>query len=844
MRRIDDTVFAVEQSLVALFLSAMTVMIFFEVIDRRLDDSGSKLGELFQKFGLVSAAGRPAFDSGVAPWLAAILGYLILTLGAAGAEKNNSGKRFFGKSWGKWVAGAIAFLLCVLVFYLMNATSSRNVYFLVGGLSLAAFVRSQWQEKHEGWMFRTGISLFVVAPIFVWFANTYFGNGYGWSKEISRMLTLWVGFFGASVCVHEGKHIRIEALEKTWPKKYAHYVAAAGYVLVGVFSLFLAYLGFRYVFVGEGSSYQLGDTLELTGVPSWIMNVALPIAFGITAIRFFAAAVSSIMGGNYGAAAKGEGIEEAERLAAESGVAVAVGEQKKQKPIFYVFGAIALLMPFVLGKAGVLISVILIGAMLALPLFALLGLIVITCFTLWAGFSDPHQFQSPLVERMRELADKEALLAIPLFIMSGAVMGHGQISQKLINFARACVGWMPGGLAVSAVMACMFFAAISGSSPATVVAIGGSMAPALIAAGYQPSFAHGLVTSAGSLGILIPPSIPMIVYALVNQTTPIRVEELFAAGYGPGLVIGGILMGYSIYRGKLDKTPRDTFTWRQVYQAAVDGFWALMFPVIIMGGITFGVYNAIEAACISVVYAVVVEVFVHRAIKISDIPKVFAEVGVMLGSFLVILVISQGFTEFLEEKSVPHLAVEWIQGRGYTRGEFLLALNLLLLVVGCLMDIMSAILVFVPLIAPMAHALGIDPLHLGIVFIVNLEIGYLTPPIGMNLFVASTLFGKPMGYMVRAVLPFIILMMGGLIVITYVPSLSGDFGRWILGVDNAQTITQTPVDNDGEHEANENAPTAPAANGNVMTMEQMMQQATDEGEAGGEPVVPVPTVPE
>jgi len=253
-----------------------------------------------------------------------------------------------------------------------------------------------------------------------------------------------------------------------------------------------------------------------------------------------------------------------------------------------------LLLPL-LGKGGLLAAAIVAMALLGKPLFVLIGGATVLCFLLWAGFDSLNQFLV-LIERIRSLADAPPLLAIPLFIMSGAIMGRGQISVRLVEFAKAIVGWLPGGLAISTVIGCMLFAAISGSSPATLVAIGAMMGPTLIANRYSERFSHGLLTSAGSLGILIPPSIPMIVYPIVNQGSLIEVEALFASGFGPGLVMGGILMGFAIFRGIVDKTPRTSFEMGHVLVAARDGFWALMFPVLILGGIYSGFFTAVEAA--------------------------------------------------------------------------------------------------------------------------------------------------------------------------------------------------------------------------------------------------------
>lgn len=496
---------------------------------------------------------------------------------------------------------------------------------------------------------------------------------------------------------------------------------------------------------------------------------------------------------------------------------------RKKPPVFFGLLGVALVLPF-LGKGGMVASVVITCALLGVPLFALIGLVTILCFTVYTGYSEVTQF-SPMVERMRGLIDQKTLVAVPLFIMSGSVMARGEISTRLIDFARSCVGWIPGGLGMSAVFACVFFAAISGSSPATVIAIGAMMAPALIDAGYSDRFSHGLLTSAGSLGILIPPSIPMILYPIVyGPSANIETETLFASGFGPGILIALILMGYCLVYGIIKKAPRDVFEWRAIGRTAVKGFWALMFPVLILGGIYGGIYTTVEAAAFSVVYAVLVEVYVHRAMKLSEVPETFKETGVFLGALLVIMVAALAFDEFLHEEGVPEQLVAWIESLHLPKWQFLLLLNGLLLIVGMAMDILSAMFIFVPLLAPVAAFMGVDPLHFGIIFIVNLEIGYLTPPVGLNLFVASTLFERPLGHIIKSVVPFIALMLCALIPITYWPELSVGLGYAIMDkeppvIREVSTGALEPLDPDEDEDVEvEETPDG------VQTLEQMMQE--------------------
>ena len=286
-------------------------------------------------------------------------------------------------------------------------------------------------------------------------------------------------------------------------------------------------------------------------------------------------------------------------------------KSRRKRSAFVVLVIAILVMPW-LGPGPLLAALVLAAALIGMPLFALVGTVTIACFLLFTQDKEGLEDLVNLVERINELGDTENLLAVPLFMLSGSIMARGEISSRLIDFSKAMIGWLPGGLAVSAVVACMLFAAISGSSPATVVAIGAFMAPTLIKNGYKEEFAHGLLTSSGSLGILIPPSIPMILYPLINQRAGIETSRLFAAGFGPGLVIGGILAGYCIYRGIVGNSKRQPFSLKVLGEAFVDGFWSLLFPLLILGGIYTGFFTVVEASGISVVYAIAVEVYIHR----------------------------------------------------------------------------------------------------------------------------------------------------------------------------------------------------------------------------------------
>lgn len=438
------------------------------------------------------------------------------------------------------------------------------------------------------------------------------------------------------------------------------------------------------------------------------------------------------------------------------------------------------------GATMMLIAALVLMIVLGSPLFVIIGVLAALCFSLYgeASLYDPSKCTTLETEaicgfdifpaKMANLTTKNVLLAIPFFVVSGAIMSAGDIANRLVAFAKALVGFLPGGLAIATVGGCIFFAAISGSSPVTVIAIGSMMYPALVKAGYDGRFSMGLVSTAGSLGILIPPSIPMLVFAIVaGGRVPLDVGELFMAGILPGVMIGALLSLYSVWIAKKAGTAaRERFSFADVLTRFREGFWAIMLPVLILGGIYSGLFTPTEAAAVSVIYALAVELLIHREIGLSHLPKILSEAAVMMGTLLIIMALAFGLNDFLVEEKVPDMAVEAIRSMELGPLEFLLIINVMLLLVGALMDSISAIMIIAPLLKPIADQLGIDPVHLGVIFIVNLEIGYLTPPIGINLFVASSVFRKPLGEVIKSVIPFIALMFVGLGIVTYVPSVA------------------------------------------------------------------------
>lgn len=412
---------------------------------------------------------------------------------------------------------------------------------------------------------------------------------------------------------------------------------------------------------------------------------------------------------------------------------------------------------------ALIVAVFLALLLFGVPLFVVIGIVTAICLML-GGYP-----LTMIPQQLFSMADRTALTAIPLFIMISALMSEGAGARRLVAFIRSLVGWLPGGLTLATLAACLIFAALAGLSPAAIIAVGTMMYPALTLGGFDEKFALGFVTSAGSLGILVPPSIVVIIFGVIGE---VNIEALFIAGVVPILVIASLFSAYSFVAGRRRGVKRDRFKPALIWKTFVEGFWAILLPVGIGGGIYFGLVTVTQAAALGAVYAFVVEIFFYRKLKIRDLPRLLRNSGAMVGMLLVIIAVTFGFNWYLTAESVPDAVTAWIVARFHSPLTFLLAVNVLLLFLGCLMDILSAIFITVPLLLPAAVAMGIDPIHFGVVFIVNFEIGYLTPPVGINLFTSGAVFKKPVAEVARAVAPFLILLLAALALITYYPPLT------------------------------------------------------------------------
>jgi C4-dicarboxylate transporter DctM subunit len=411
-----------------------------------------------------------------------------------------------------------------------------------------------------------------------------------------------------------------------------------------------------------------------------------------------------------------------------------------------------------------MVILLVIFIILGLPLFiGILGAAMLGLFV------SQVQLTAIPIEIFR-LANSPTLLAIPLFTFAGYLLAEGNTSVRLVRFSRSLFGWIPGGLGVVALVSCAFFTAITGATGVTIIALGGLLFPALISEKYKENFSLGLLTTSGSLGLHFPPSLPIILYGFVSGT---NIESLFMGGLVPGLLLVGIPCLFSIYMGRKWKLERTSFSTMEFLAALKEAAWELPIPLLIIASIYSGFSTTTEAAALTVAYVLSIKICVfHELNLVKDLPRIMKESMKMVGGIMIILGAALGFTNYMVDAFIPMKILEFMEGMVESKIGFLIILNVFLILVGCMMDIFSAILIVVPLIVPLASRFGIDPVHLGVVFLANLGIGYNTPPVGLNLFIASSRFDRPILQIYRSTLPFLLLLLFTLLLITYWPGLS------------------------------------------------------------------------
>jgi tripartite ATP-independent transporter DctM subunit len=581
-----------------------------------------------------------------------------------------------------------------------------------------------------------------------------FSRGIPGSGPIVQHLTLWVGFLGAAIAARDGKLLALATgtfIPKGAPRRAADILAAA----FGAGSaVLLAYGGWQMTAIEREAGTSIG-----AGIPTWVAQLALPVAFALIAVRIVwrpgfnalnPAAATDPVDENAGRRARGRNIW-VDRALASIGVLAGIALIRTPSMIE--------------GASLWPIAVLIVASSIAgAPLFAILGGTAALLF-----MRDGVTPATILIETY-SLSVSPTLPAIPLFTLAGFLLAEGRASERLLRVFRAFFGWIPGGTAVVCAVLCSFFTVFTGGSGVTILALGGVLFPALLKDGYREKFALGLLTASGSLGLLLPPALPLILYAVVAQ---IPIEDIFIGGILPGILLTSMVAAWGVREGIESGAGRYPFGAREAFASLWAAKWELAIPVLVLTAMFSGLATAVEAAALTALYALIVQAAIHRDLSLTrDLPRAFTECVTVIGGVLIILGVAQGFTSYLVGAQVPAKLVEWVRGHITSRLVFLLVLNLFLLIVGWLMEIFAAIVVVVPLIVPLGAAFGINPVHLGIIFIANLELGFLTPLVGLNIFLASYRFKRPVLEVCAAALPMMAILGVGVLVITYVPWLT------------------------------------------------------------------------
>ena len=593
--------------------------------------------------------------------------------------------------------------------------------------------------------------LLAIFPLVEVVMRKFFSSGIAGSSAYIQHLTVWATFLGGMVTSRKNDHLALTAGFDLLPQKIKRWVAPGLSFVAVTVGIVLSWSALSFVLVGYDPEMMIGI------LPVRLVVAIMPIGyFGMT-IRFIFA----------------DTVNPRDRWLPALGIVI--GTIIAINPVIDVLYEIFPDIPeFFYGISDFVFSAshslrwptvifLIIAAILGAPLFVVIGGLAILLFSQAGGTLSviPNEAYSMLIS--------PSIPAIPLFTLAGFILSESGAGKRLVRLFRAFFGWLPGGLAIATVIVCAFFTTFTGASGVTILALGALLSYVLIQNGSQTKFTHGLVTASGSIGLLFPPSLPIILYGVVSQT---NIKHMFLGGIIPGVIMVVALSAMGIIsavRNKLETTP---FRVREAIEAIRDSIGELLLPLIIIVGYFTGWITIVEAGAVAVLYTIVIEVMLHRDIKIRDLPKTALKAVPIIGGVLIILTVARGLSYYIVDAEVPFKMSMWVQQYISSKYVFLILLNIALLITGCMMDIFSAIVVVAPLIIPLGEIFGIHPVHLGVIFLANLELGYLTPPVGLNLFLASYRFGEPLAKVYKNVIPFFIVLLVTVLLITYVPWFS------------------------------------------------------------------------
>ncbi len=584
-------------------------------------------------------------------------------------------------------------------------------------------------NRFEGGVLVVAFLLSMLIPLIDALGRPFGGFTVPGSSEYRAQLTLWLALLGGLLAARERQHLTLSTAEAIGKVKLRDAARVFSSSVAAAVCAMLSYSAYGVVLADR----EAGKLLAI-GVPVWVSECVMPVAFALLAVRLA-----------WGASERWRG----------RAVAMAL------MPVGFLLG----LMPGAAHSIALpLVAVILLAALVGAPVFVAMGGIALVLF-----FKDGVPVSAVSADIYR-LMSSPTLPAVPLLTACGYVLAESNASQRLVRFFRALFGWLPGGVAILVAAVCALFTTFTGGSGVTIMALGGLLLPILLKDGYPEGFSLGLVTASGSLGLLLPPSLPVILYAVVAG---VPADSLYLAGLLPGLLLILIVAGYGMVVGRRIKSPRQAFSFGEAVRSGWSAKWELSVPVIVVGLFATGLTTMVEAAAVAFAYAIVVECLITRDIHpFRELPRVLVKASVLCGAVLILLSSALGLTSWLVDAQIPDLLLAAVRAHIHSQHVFLLALNVVLLVLGSVLEIYSAIVILAPLVAPIGAAFGVDPVHLGVVFLANLELGFLFPPAGLNLFLSSSRFGKPLPELYRHVVPFLLILGAGTLAITYLPQMT------------------------------------------------------------------------
>jgi tripartite ATP-independent transporter DctM subunit len=619
----------------------------------------------------------------------------------------------------------------------------------------------------ENWLAFVLLVLIALIPLLETVLRTFFRTGvpdaYGYIKH----LVLWICFLGGMITSREGKHLSLSIGVDRLKGRYQSLVKSVSGFFSVTISLSLAIASLSFALIGFDESQRVGI------FSMRLLTIVMPIGFAFIAVRFLAkirAGWDRWVAGSLGVLlALFLGVVQLFNSGAAiiQLVVVPLNEELGFRLLDSVetagFALSDLFIPLQSFLSLPLLIILIVSAFLGTPIFIVLGGAALLFFLRSGGALEvmPNEAYTMLTGTI--------IPAIPLFTMAGTILSESKAGERLVKLFRVVFSWFPGGLAIMSVLVCAFFTTFTGGSGVTILALGGLLYFILVERGYKEKFSTGLLTGSGSIGLLFPPSLPIIMYGVVAQ---VNIKELFVGGLLPGTLMIITMSILSIRNAFKEKVERVAFQPREIPAAIKESIWEVLLPIVILVSYFSGFTTLVETAALAVVYVLVVELVIHRDIKLKDMPKVLSTCLPIIGGVLIILAVAKGLSYYLVDAQIPTRLTEWSQTYINSKIVFLILLNLALLVTGCLMDIFSAITVVAPLIIPLGIAYGVHPVHLGIIFLANLELGYLTPPVGINLFLASYRFDKPLVEIYRTIIPFLIPRFVAVLLITYIPWLT------------------------------------------------------------------------